>query len=89
MQADSELELDESEFAMNRDNSDILTAERYIPANAEIVRLREIMDDPASHFLPTLKMNGDVMFYAGPQDLAPELASLFTFPANILRKRHE
>jgi cohesin complex subunit SCC1 len=74
---------------MNRDNSDILTAERYIPANAEIVRLREIMDDPASHFLPTLKMGGDVMFYAGPQDLAPELASLFTFPANILRKRQE
>jgi cohesin complex subunit SCC1 len=89
VQADSELELDESEFAMNRDNSDILTVERYIPADAEIVRLRQIMDDPASHFLPTLKMGGDVMFYAGPQDLAPELASLFTFPANILRKRQE
>lgn len=74
---------------MNQDNSDILTSERYIPADAEIVRLREIMDDPASHFLPTLKMGGDVMFYAGPQDLAPELASLFTFPANILRKRQE
>lgn len=89
MQADSELELDESEFAMNRDNSDILTEERYIPADAEIVRLREIMDDPASHFLPTLKMGGEAMFYAGPQDLAPELASLFTFPTNILRKRQE
>jgi cohesin complex subunit SCC1 len=74
---------------MNRDNSDILTEERYIPADAEIVRLREIMDDPASHFLPTLKMGGENMFYAGPQDLAPELAGLFTFPTNILRKRRE
>jgi len=89
VQADSELELDESEFAMNRDNSDILTVERYIPADAEIVRLREIMDDPAAHFLPSLKMGGENMFYAGPQDLAPELAELFTFPANILRKRQE
>jgi cohesin complex subunit SCC1 len=89
VQADSELELDESEFAMNRDNSDILTAERYVPADPEVVRLREIMDDPAGHFLPSLKMDGDIMFYAGPQDLAPELAGLFTFPSNILRKRPE
>jgi cohesin complex subunit SCC1 len=74
---------------MNRDNSDILAEERYIPADPEIVRLREIMDDPAAHFLPSLKMGGENMFYAGPQDLAPELAELFTFPANILRKRQE
>jgi cohesin complex subunit SCC1 len=89
VQADSELELDESEFAMNRDNSDILAEERYIPADPEIVRLQQIMDDPAGHFLPNLKVGGENMFYAGPQDLAPELAGLFTFPTNILRKRQE
>jgi len=89
VQADSELELDESEFAMNRDNSDILSEERYIPADPEMVRLQQIMDDPAAHFLPNLKIGGENMFYAGPQDLAPELAGLFTFPTNILRKRPE
>lgn len=87
VQADDELELDDAEYANNRDNSDILTAERYIPADATITHLREIMDDPASYFLPSLKQGADNMFYVGPQGLASELEELFTFPANILRKR--
>lgn len=45
------------------------------------------MDDPAAHFLPSLKQGGENMFYVGPQDLAPELEQLFTFPNNVLRKR--
>jgi len=88
-QADDELELDDSEFAFNRDNSDILGVERYIAADSRLARLRQIMDDPAGHFLPNIKNGGDSLFYAGPQDLAPELAELFTFPSNVLRKRPE
>jgi cohesin complex subunit SCC1 len=74
---------------MNRDNSDILGEERYISADPRMIRLRQIMEDPTGHFLPNVKNGGDNMFYAGPQDLAPELAELFTFPSNILRKRPE
>jgi cohesin complex subunit SCC1 len=89
VQADDALELDDDQLAMNRDLSDILTVERYIPADPTITRMREIMDDPAGHFLPSLKQGGDSMFYVGPRDLAPELEELFTFPSNILRKRQD
>lgn len=89
VQADDELELDDAEYAPNRNNSDILAAERYIPADATITQLREIMDDPAAYFLPSLKQGADNLFYVGPQGLAPELEGLFTFPANILRKRSD
>ena len=89
VQADDALELDDDELAMNRDLSDILTVERYIPADPTITRMREIMDDPAGHFLPSLTLGGDNMFYVGPRDLAPELEELFTFPSNILRKRSD
>lgn len=87
VQADDALELEDDELAMNRDLSDILTVERYIPADPTITRMREIMDDPTGHFLPSLKQGGNDMFYVGPRDLAPELEDLFTFPSNILRKR--
>ena len=87
LQADDELELVDDDFAApNRDNSDILGEERYIPADLEVVRLREIVDDPATHFLPSVKVGGTTMIYAGPQGLAPELAELFAFPSNILRR---
>ena len=89
VQADDALELEDDELAMNRDLSDILTVERYIPADPTITRMREIMDDPAGHFLPSLKLGGDSAFYVGPRDLAPELEELFTFPSNILRKRQD
>lgn len=87
VEADDELELDDTELAFNRDNSDILTVERYIPADSELMDLREIVADPGAYFLPTIKVGGESMFYAGPQGLAPELAELFTFPSNILRRR--
>lgn len=89
VQADDALELEDDQLAMNRDLSDILTAERYITADPTITRMREIMDDPAGHFLPSLKQGGASMFYVGPRDLAPELEQLFTFPSNILRKRSD
>lgn len=87
LQADAELELPDDDFAApNRDNSDILGVERYIPADPEIVRLREMVADPGAYFLPSIKVGGETMIYAGPQGLAPELAELFTFPSNILRR---
>ena len=60
--------------------------ERYIPADPEIVRLREIVADPGAYFLPSAKVGGTTMIYAGPQGLAPELAELFAFPSNVLRR---
>jgi len=42
--------------------------------------------DPGTHFLPTIKVGGISMIYAGPQGLAPELADLFAFPSDILRR---
>jgi cohesin complex subunit SCC1 len=85
--ADDELELADEDFAApNDDESDLLGEERYIPSNPDIVRLQKIVGDPASHFLPTIKVGSTTMFYAGPQGLAPELAELFNFPATILRR---
>ena len=87
LQADEELELPDDDLAApNRDNSAILTDERYIPSNPEIIRLREIAADPSGHFLPTVKIGGSNMIYAGPEGLAPELAALFSFPTTILRR---
>ncbi|WWD00285.1 hypothetical protein V866_007195 [Kwoniella sp. B9012] len=82
MQADAELELPDEQ----RDLSAILGEERYIPSDPEAVRLQEIMADPSSHFLPIIKIGGENMIFAGPQGLAPELAELFTFPSNVLRR---
>ncbi|OCF76641.1 hypothetical protein I204_02340 [Kwoniella mangroviensis CBS 8886] len=82
VQADAELELPDEQ----RDLSAILGEERYIPSDPEAVRLQEIMADPSSHFLPIIRIGGENMIFAGPQGLAPELAELFTFPSNILRR---
>jgi cohesin complex subunit SCC1 len=85
--ADDELELADEDFAPpNEDDTDILGPERFIPSNPDIVRLREIVADPASHFIPTIKVGGTTMFYAGPEGLAPELQELFNFPATVLRR---
>ncbi|WVW78759.1 hypothetical protein I302_100720 [Kwoniella bestiolae CBS 10118] len=82
VQADAELELPDEQ----RDLSAILGEERYIPSDPEAVRLQEIMADPSAHFLPIIKVGGENMIFAGPQGLAPELAELFTFPSNVLRR---
>ncbi|WWC59173.1 uncharacterized protein I303_101722 [Kwoniella dejecticola CBS 10117] len=82
VQADAELELPDEP----RDLSAILGEERYIPSDPEAIRLQEIMADPSAHFLPIIKVGGENMIYAGPQGLAPELAELFTFPSNVLRR---
>ncbi len=87
LQADEELELPDDDFAApNRNNSNILGVERYIPAVAEIIRLREIVADPVAYFLPSVRVGPATMIYAGPQGLAPELADLFAFPSDILRR---
>ena len=87
LQADDELELPDDDFAApNPDSSDILGVERYILGDPEVVRLREIVADPGAHFFPTVKVGGTTMIYVGPQGLAPELAELFAFPSNILRR---
>ncbi|WVQ97796.1 hypothetical protein IAU59_004911 [Kwoniella sp. CBS 9459] len=82
VQADEELELPDEP----RDVSSILGEEQYIPADPEVLRLREIVADPAAHFLPTIRVGGQQMIFAGPQGLAPELAELFAFPTTVLRR---
>lgn len=84
--ADAELELPDEDFLPPGENTNLLTEERYIPSDPELIRLRAIVSDPNSYFLPTVKVGNENMIYAGPQDLAPELTELFTFPTNILRR---
>lgn len=68
------------------DRTAILGTERFIPANLELLQLNEIVSDPASHFLPTLKIGGENWTAVAPLGLAPELTELFAFPSNVLRK---
>lgn len=87
LQADDELELVDDDFAApDHDNSAILGEERYIAADPEMARLREIVADPASHFLPQMRIGAEMRFFVGPEGLAPELAQLFSFPTNVLRR---
>lgn len=44
------------------------------------MKLREIRDDPLSHFLPVKHTPNGSFFYAAPPGLAPELANLFMRP---------
>lgn len=85
VRADEELELADDEFAPPADDSPMLGEENFIPANPAALRLRDILDDPIAHFLPTV----GARLFAGPPGLAPELAELFTFPANVLRRARE
>ena len=87
MVADEELELPDAAFAApDPETSNILTTERYLPSDPEMIRFTEITANPNAFFLPTLTINNVSMIYAGPEGLAPELTSLFTFPSNILRR---
>lgn len=88
--ADEELELHDSEFPNpNAEDCDIIDEERFIPINPEASRLRDIMDDPASHFLPTIKVGSDTLIFSGPTGLAPELTELFSFSSNVLRRSRD
>ena len=89
LQADQELELPDEDFAPPGRDSAILTEAQYMPSDPEIIRLREIAANPTSHFLPTIRIGGTDMIYAGPEGLAPELAELFAFPASTRRAREE
>lgn len=90
VRADEELELADEEFAPpTEEDSNILGEERFIPADPEAVRLRDIIDDPAKHFLPTVKVGADSFIFAGPAGLAPELADLFLFNTNVLRRARD
>jgi len=89
LHADRELELPDEDFAPPGRDSAILTEARYMPSDPEIIRLREIAENPTSHFLPTIRVGGTDMIYAGPEGLAPELAELFAFPASTRRGREE
>lgn len=68
------------------DRAAILGAEHFIPADVELLQLNEIVSDPTSHFLPTLKIGGENWTAVAPLGLAPELTELFAFPSNVLRK---
>ena len=84
--ADEELELDDSYFLAPGEDSEILREERYIPADPYTIRMREIYSNPDAYFLPITTVGNQTMMYAGPADLAPELAAMFSFPTNILRR---
>lgn len=89
LQADEELELADEAFAAPNEDSSILTESHFLPSDSELARLRAIAADPSAHFLPVIKVGGNNMIYAGPADLAPELAELFAFPTNVLRRHRE
>ncbi|GMK59498.1 hypothetical protein CspeluHIS016_0801040 [Cutaneotrichosporon spelunceum] len=85
IRADAELELPDEDFLPPTDDSPILGEENFIPANPAALRLRDILNDPVAHFLPTMGAH----LFAGPAGLAPELAELFTFPSDVLRRTRE
>ena len=87
LQEDAEIEmLDDDLAADDHDNSAILTVERYIPSDPEVIRLDDISENPNAYFLPNIDVNGVSMIYTGPEGLAPYLQPLFSFPPNILRR---
>jgi len=87
VRADMELELADEEFVPpNEEESGILAVERFIPADPESVLLDDMMENPAKHFLPNVKVDAETLFFAGPAGLAPELTKLFLFNTNVLRR---
>jgi cohesin complex subunit SCC1 len=87
VRADQELELADEEFvAPNEEDSDILAVERFIPADPESVLLDDFMENPSKHFMPSVKVDAETFFFAGPAGLAPELSKLFLFNPSVLRR---
>ncbi|RXK42245.1 hypothetical protein M231_00604 [Tremella mesenterica] len=85
-QADDDIELPDAVFAPNRDISALLIPERYIPSDPQMIYLESIISDPGAHFLPSVRVGDETKIYAGPYGLSSELADLFSFPSNILRR---
>jgi cohesin complex subunit SCC1 len=87
VRADEELELADEEFEPpTEDDSGILAVERFIPADPESARLDDVIENPAKHFLPNVKVDAETLFFAGPAGLAPQLSALFLFNTNVLRR---
>jgi len=73
----------------DKDLSDILADHPLLPGSRAMMRLLQVRADPLAHFLPTKILNADTYFIAAPPGLAPELAELFTFPANRRRSAED
>lgn len=86
MRPDEALELPEEAFAAPDDDAEYHVEPQFIPARDELVHLRSMASDP-DHFLPSRREGGETSFFAGPSDLGPHLAELFTFPAHGLRRQ--
>ncbi|KAF8585979.1 hypothetical protein K439DRAFT_1387877 [Ramaria rubella] len=70
---------------IQKDVSDILADQHFLPASRTVMRLLEIRADPVAHFMPTKPgPGGSLLFNAGPPGLAPELAALFMRPITNL-----
>ncbi|PWN98177.1 hypothetical protein FA09DRAFT_343246 [Tilletiopsis washingtonensis] len=63
-----------------------LIEESYLPRSRAYLRLLTMNGDPARHLLGD-KANASLDIFAGPIGLAPQLSSLFTFDAAVLRRR--
>lgn len=63
-----------------QDVSEIVTDQQFLPRSSTVMRLREIREDPLTHFLPIKHTPNGTFFYAAPPGLAPELADLFMRP---------
>lgn len=90
MAVDEEIELQmERGQGGRRDTSAIMGKENFVPANEAIIAMLHVRDDPQAFFLPTIKRGNDTFFVGGLPGMAPQLAELFTFPTNILRRRSD
>lgn len=75
----------------NKDLSAILQPQRFIPGSAAQLQFDQIRQDPLAFYLPTrTRSDGELVLYAGPPALGPELAQMFEFPVSgILRRRRD
>ncbi|TFY66264.1 hypothetical protein EVG20_g4815 [Dentipellis fragilis] len=75
--------------ALAKDVSAILTENHYLPRSSLVMRLREIHEDPISHFLPTKVTPNGTFFCAAPPGMAPELQEMFMRPVqtHVTNKR--
>ncbi|KAF8514231.1 Rec8 like protein-domain-containing protein [Hysterangium stoloniferum] len=68
-----------------KDVSQIITKQHFLPASRTVMRLLEIRSDPVAHFMPTKPGPGGSLFFnAGPPGLTPELSALFMRPITNL-----
>ncbi|KZS88044.1 hypothetical protein SISNIDRAFT_433205 [Sistotremastrum niveocremeum HHB9708] len=74
-----------------RNNSHILTEQRYLPQSRTMMYLMKVREDPLAHFFPTTTTPSGTFFFAGPPGLNPKLSQLFMRPVPELKasKRRE